>query len=518
MIQEYAATDGENSNVQPGPVTFSLPSPETVTYAGSGLVFVNTYDSTVTAAYHGAIIAAENFFQSHFTNAVTINESFSVTTGNFVDANSPWFLTNVTFTDLKNDLANHATTTDDQTAVNTLNNINADPTSGNGFSVTLAEAKVLGLWTANNSHTDGTVYLSSGLSYFYNGSPVSGSYDAISAIEHEISEEMGRIGGLGLETLSNGAPLWGAIDLFRYSAAGQRDYTGGGDGKPAYFSVDGTNLLTQFNNPRQVAGDDADWNPSTQFQAATLVPGGYDSFGASPSGSAGIVTQTDLRVMDILGWTPVNPLPDLTGYLNMGNTTVMVGGKLKNNYYAIDFVPGPAPCSTTVFYLSTDPTITTADQLLATRTSGLLTAYPASGYNDHQNFSVTLPGGVAPGTYYLGAMADYNNQISETNESNNVWNVAQVTVTAPPQPDLTGYLNMGNTMVMVSGNLTIDDYLVNFGPGMAPGSTTGFYLSTDSTITTSDRLLTTRTSPSLTAYPAAGYNDHQNFSVTLPGD
>src|ERR1700731_1064651 len=48
--------------------TMSIPSQETVTYAGSGLVFTNTYDSSVTTQYRSAIIAAENFFQSHFTN------------------------------------------------------------------------------------------------------------------------------------------------------------------------------------------------------------------------------------------------------------------------------------------------------------------------------------------------------------------------------------------------------------------------------------------------------------------
>ena len=53
------------------------------------------------------------------------------------------------------------------------------------------------------------------------------------------------------------------------------------------------------------------------------------------------------------------------------------------------------------------------------------------GYYDHQTISVTLPGNLAPGTYYIGGIADYGNQVSESNEGNNTYNVVQVTATAP---------------------------------------------------------------------------------------
>ena len=54
----------------------AVPSSETITYAGSGLVFVNTYGSGVNDAYRSAIIQAENAFQSHFTNSVTLRLTF----------------------------------------------------------------------------------------------------------------------------------------------------------------------------------------------------------------------------------------------------------------------------------------------------------------------------------------------------------------------------------------------------------------------------------------------------------
>jgi hypothetical protein len=53
-------------------------STSAVTYIGSGLVFVNSFGAGVTTAYKNAIASAENFFQSHFTNAVTLNLKFDL--------------------------------------------------------------------------------------------------------------------------------------------------------------------------------------------------------------------------------------------------------------------------------------------------------------------------------------------------------------------------------------------------------------------------------------------------------
>ena len=69
--------------------------------------------------------------------------------------------------------------------------------------------------------------------------------DAIAVIEHEISEgAMGRIGSLGL----NG--VFAPMDLFRFTAGGQRDFTGGQDGLATYFSPDGNSVATglRFHN------------------------------------------------------------------------------------------------------------------------------------------------------------------------------------------------------------------------------------------------------------------------------
>ena len=53
-------------------------SSETVTYQGSGLVFNNTYGSNVSVTFRNEIVAAENYLQSLFSNACTVNCSFDL--------------------------------------------------------------------------------------------------------------------------------------------------------------------------------------------------------------------------------------------------------------------------------------------------------------------------------------------------------------------------------------------------------------------------------------------------------
>jgi len=289
----------------------SVYTSQTVTLPGSGLVFVNTYEPNISQNYVNAIIAAENFYQSQISTSVTLDYTFSIQNGGvngFVGENSQDGLT-VSYASLKSALTSRATSANDAAAIASLPS--TDITSGQGFFIQDGLAQALGLLPAIATGTDDTVFLNSADSYFFNQSdPVAGEFDAVSTLEHEISEGMGRAGGLGLAPDND----WGIVDLFRYSAPGVRDLTGGADGKKAFFSIGGTTLLTQFNNPVLVSGDAADWNPSSIKQQSTLVFGGYDSYGAAPTGLVGIVTATDLSLMDVIGWTltsqsPASPPP-----------------------------------------------------------------------------------------------------------------------------------------------------------------------------------------------------------------
>jgi hypothetical protein len=277
----------------------AFPNPETVTLAGSGLVFVNTYGAGVTDPFHTAIIYAEHELQSNFTNSVTIRVSFDFGDAHgFLAYNSFFNTVRPDYATLKNALSSHATSPDDIAAINAFATAAPSNThsssSTTGFLVAAGMARVLGLAGASSSIDDALI-LGSGFTWNFDPNNRSaGGYDAIGAIEHEISEGgMGRVGGLGYQNNT-----WAPMDLFRFTSAGQRDYTGGQDGVTTYFSPDGANpdLTHPYHNSVNAQGtfdgaDPADWQV------------GGDSFGFGSPGVPGLLSATDLRVMDILGWT-----------------------------------------------------------------------------------------------------------------------------------------------------------------------------------------------------------------------
>src|SRR5213075_727365 len=117
------------------------------------------------------------------------------------------------------------------------------------------------------------------------------------------------------------------------------------------------------------------------------------------------------------------------GGLSASNTVVAAGGSTTLSYYVVNNGKAAAGGSTTGLYLSTDATITTGDTLLTTRTTpGLTVNNGGTGWYDLENVLVTLPGNLTAGTYYVGAIADYNNAVGESNESNNASNAVAITV------------------------------------------------------------------------------------------
>jgi hypothetical protein len=314
------SSQGAESNSAASAAGAGPSSSQIVTLAGSGLTFVNTFDSNDSSGYISAVDAAENFYQKNFSNNVTINLDFTTKaagTNAFVAQTETAARTPVSYTQLINGLAANETTADAVAAVNAIKSL-GDITSGAGFLLEPGEVKAFGM-TPNELTINGVtgfdaqITLNLSDAYFFNGIAVSGEHDAISALEHEISEVMGRVGGLGPKVDG----FWGAMDLFRYNAAGKLDDTGGSDGLAAYFSINGSNIQTGWtfndpalpgsNTPFSGNGDTADWNATLQpnDQVGTQVTGGYDSYGASPTGTVGVVTPIDLEIMNVLGWDPI---------------------------------------------------------------------------------------------------------------------------------------------------------------------------------------------------------------------
>ncbi len=107
-------------------------------------------------------------------------------------------------------------------------------------------------------------------------------------------------------------------------------------------------------------------------------------------------------------------LPDLVMTAVSGPTSGKKGKNITLNYTVKNQGSANAGQFAIGFYLSTDATIATGDILLKTVTLTSLNANTQSS----SSVTVTIPAGTV-GTYYIGATADVNGNIAESDETNN---------------------------------------------------------------------------------------------------
>ncbi len=247
--------------------------------------------------------AVASFFQSTFSDPVTININVGYGTVNNQQlgagalGESLTYLSNYTYAQLKTNLTTDAKSADDSSSVASLP---ANNPNGGNYWVSTAEAKALGLAGASSA-LDGYIGFSKapGIFDYDNSNGVTpGTYDFFGVVAHEVSEVMGRIFLLG-SSIGGTTNSYDAMDLFHFSAPGVRTFTGT---QPGYFSVNnGTTNLDNWNtNPN---GDFGDWAASAGNDAALAF---------SNSGVVNAFTQTDIRLMDVLGWDSTAAGPDTT--------------------------------------------------------------------------------------------------------------------------------------------------------------------------------------------------------------
>jgi subtilase family serine protease len=165
--------------------------------------------------------------------------------------------------------------------------------------------------------------------------------------------------------------------------------------------------------------------------------------------------------------------------------------------------PGSAGPSTTAFYLSTNGSFDTSDQLLGTRTVPPL----AAGATSAASTSVTIPAGTATGIYYVLVKADANNDVGESVETNNLsYGSTRV------GPDLTVSSLTSVSTAVAGSTISVSDTTKSVGGGNAPPSTTRYYLSANITFDVSDVALGSRAVSAL----AAGASDSGSASIVVP--
>ena len=161
------------------------------------------------------------------------------------------------------------------------------------------------------------------------------------------------------------------------------------------------------------------------------------------------------------------------------------------------------------FYLSKDRTITTSDTYLGYKD---ISGINANSISIPYYTPVTIPPNLS-GSYYIGAIVDSGNDQCETNELNNIVVSSNTINIGAPDLVITS-ITTGSTSYKKGSTITIPNTVKNQGNVKSNGFYVNFYLSKDSSITTSDILIGQRYIPIL----SAGATNSTTNSFTLPSD
>jgi subtilase family serine protease/subtilisin family serine protease len=164
---------------------------------------------------------------------------------------------------------------------------------------------------------------------------------------------------------------------------------------------------------------------------------------------------------------------------------------------------GPAEASTLRFYLSTDATLDAADAGLGSRAVPTL----AVGASHNGSTSVTIPAGTTPGLWYVLAVADGDQAVVESDETNNL-----AARSIQIGPDLVVSALSAPASAGAGQAIAVTDTTRNQGAGPAAASTTRFYLSTNPTWDAADTALGSRAVPAL----APGAASEGSTTLTIP--
>ena len=206
--------------------------------------------------------------------------------------------------------------------------------------------------------------------------------------------------------------------------------------------------------------------------------------------------------------TPPVTAPDLIVQNPLVSDSILEEGQSFTAYGTVKNQGTASSTSSTLrYYISSDSTITTSDTFLGNSSVPALSA----GGTSSQSVILTTPN--TPGTYYIGSCVE-----SVTNESSTMNNCSSgvvVTITTPPvtAPDLIVQNPLVSDSILEEGqSFTAYGTVKNQGTASSTSSTLRYYISSDSTITTSDTFLGNSSVPAL----SAGGTSSQSVILTTP--
>lgn len=145
----------------------------------------------------------------------------------------------------------------------------------------------------------------------------------------------------------------------------------------------------------------------------------------------------------------------------------------------------PSGSYTMAYYLSANRLWDTSDTLITSKTMPSISGYGSDSFSQ----SVTIPTGTAAGTWYLLAVADPDDFIPESDETNNL-EADSFTVVVP---DLEPSHSVYPSSVAAGGTVSSSYTIYNYEDGDAVGAVIAWYLSTDNRFDAADTLLSSVT-------------------------
>lgn len=257
--------------------------------SAQALTITPTFAASYDAASRAAIESAIGFYESRFTDNVSVTIDF-VDSGSGLGSSSQAFYT-VDYATYRGALAADGTSVDDAAANAGLPfPATHDPvTGGSTVFLTRANAAAVGLTVGSvpdGVHDwDATIDLNLSITNATRTAIDPDKYDLEDVAMHEMDEVLGTVSWL--PNHEGIAP----IDLFRRTAAGARTFTTAGD--DAWFSIDGSTRLARFN--QDAGGDYGDfWSTGPhpyEIQDAFSTPGAFADM------------NVETRMLDVVGYT-----------------------------------------------------------------------------------------------------------------------------------------------------------------------------------------------------------------------
>jgi subtilase family serine protease len=160
------------------------------------------------------------------------------------------------------------------------------------------------------------------------------------------------------------------------------------------------------------------------------------------------------------------------------------------------------------YYLSTNTIISEIDYNIG---QDYVAALAVGSYsNETETIDLSSVSGLPTGTYYVGYIIDHTGIITEINENDNYYGWSSPTITYAGQPNLTAS-GQPASYSFTEPNLTINVRVRNSGAASAGSSYLGYYLSSNTSINTSDYRIGT---DYVAALASGAYSD-ETISVNL---